>query len=85
MALNHAVAVAMAHGAQVGLALLEAFRTDQRIADDHRFHAVRAHLLERVGDPTAARDAYIAAAQKTHNLRQQRYLYSRAARLDDST
>ena len=30
-----------------------------RIAEDHRLHAVRAHLLELAGDPAAARDAYL--------------------------
>ena len=42
VALNHAVAVAMARGAQAGLDLLAEFEADARIADDHRLHAVRA-------------------------------------------
>jgi RNA polymerase sigma factor (sigma-70 family) len=41
--LNHAVAVAMARGADAGLDLLEELNADERIADDHRLHAVRAH------------------------------------------
>jgi len=53
----------------------------QRIAGDHRFHAVRGHLLERAGDHVAAYDAYQAAARRTTNLPQQRYLNARAARL----
>ncbi|MCW2880956.1 MAG: polymerase subunit sigma-24, partial [Sphaerisporangium sp.] len=44
--LNHAVAVAMARGAHAGLDLLEKLEADERIAGDHRLHAVRAHLLE---------------------------------------
>ncbi len=85
VALNHAVAVAMARGAPAGLALLDVLQSDQRIANDHRLHAVRAHLLERSGDHVAAHDAYVAAAESTLNLRQKRYLYARAARLADPT
>jgi RNA polymerase sigma factor (sigma-70 family) len=50
VALNHAVAVAMAEGPQRGLELLSGLQTDERIAEDHRLHAVRAHLLEMAGD-----------------------------------
>jgi len=83
VALNHAVAVAMAHGAPAGLALLDDLQADDRIADHHRLQAVRAHLLEMVGQRGAARDAYQAAARRATNLVQQRYLYGRAARLTD--
>jgi predicted RNA polymerase sigma factor len=81
VALNHAVAVAMARGPQAGLDLLDTLQADQRIAEDHRLHAVRAHLLEMAGDRAAARDAYLAAASRATNLSQQRHLHSRAARL----
>jgi len=83
VALNHAVAVAMARGAQAGLDLLDELQADERIAADHRLHAVRAHLLEMAGQRGAARDAYQAAAQRATNLAQQRYLHARAARLTD--
>lgn len=82
VALNHAVAVAMVDGPRAGLALLDALSTDGRIADDHRFHAVRAHLLETAGDPSPAREAYLAAAERATGLAQRRYLLARAARLD---
>jgi RNA polymerase sigma factor (sigma-70 family) len=81
VALNHAVAVAMVHGAPAGLELLAALQADQRVADDHRLHAVRAHLLEMVGDPAGARASYEAAAGRTTNLRQQRYLQAQVTRL----
>jgi RNA polymerase sigma factor (sigma-70 family) len=81
VALNHAVAVAMARGPQAGLDLLGKLEADERIADDHRLHAVRGHLLEMAGDRAGARDAYQAAARRTTNLPQQRYLHGRAARL----
>jgi predicted RNA polymerase sigma factor len=83
VALNHAVAVAMAHGPHAGLDLLAGLQADERIAGDHRLHAVRAHLLELAGDRVAARDAYRMAAERTMSFPQQRYLHARAARLAD--
>jgi RNA polymerase sigma factor (sigma-70 family) len=81
VALNHAVAVAMAGDPRTGLDLLSALESDNRVADDHRMHAVRAHLLEMVGDRAAARASYETAAQRATSLPQQRYLNARAARL----
>ncbi|MBB5918123.1 RNA polymerase sigma factor (sigma-70 family) [Nocardia transvalensis] len=78
--LNHAVAVAMARGPRAGLQLVE--KVADRLGDDHRVDAVRAHLLEMLGESAAARDAYRAAAGKAKSLPQQRYLNDRAARLD---
>ena len=52
--LNRVVAVAEVHGPDAGLALLASLDADDRIAGHHRTYAVRAHLLERVGDVTAA-------------------------------
>jgi RNA polymerase sigma factor (sigma-70 family) len=84
VALNHAVAVAMARGAHAGLDLLGKLETDERIAGDHRLHAVRAHLLEMAGARAAARDSYLEAARRTTSFPQQRYLHARAARLVDA-
>ncbi|MEU4539694.1 DUF6596 domain-containing protein [Streptosporangium sp. NPDC023825] len=81
VALNHAVAVAMARGPHAGLGLLDPLAADGRIAGDHRLHAVRAHLLEMAGDHVAARDHYREAARRATSLPQQRYLHARAARL----
>ncbi|MCW2632620.1 MAG: polymerase subunit sigma-24 [Pseudonocardia sp.] len=81
VALNHAVAVAMARGPDEGLELLAKLETDDRIEADHRLPAVRGHLLEMAGDHSAARASYQAAAERATNLPQQRYLYARAARL----
>jgi predicted RNA polymerase sigma factor len=81
--LNHAVAVAMVRGPRAGLELVEGLQPDDRIAADHRLHAVRGHLLEMAGECAAARDSYLAAAQRTTSLPQQRYLHAQAARLAD--
>jgi len=83
VALNHAVAVAMVRGADAGLDLLGKLDADERIAGDHRLHAVRGHLLEMAGDCVAARESYQAAAQRATSFPQQRYLNARAARLVD--
>ena len=56
---------------------------DERIAGDHRLHAVRAHLLEMAGDRVAARESYLVAAGRARSLPQQRYLHARAARIPD--
>jgi hypothetical protein len=48
-----------------------------RAAGDRRPHAVRAHLLEMAGDRAVARASYLAAAARTTNLPQQRYLQAR--------
>jgi predicted RNA polymerase sigma factor len=81
VALSHAVSVAMVQGPYAGLDLLEKLETDERIADNHRFHAVRAHLLEMAGDRDAAHASYQEAANRTASIPQQRYLHTRAARL----
>ena len=84
VALNHAVAVAMADGPAAGLARVATLAGDKQLAEDHRLYAVRAHLLEMTGDTAAARDAYLAAARRATNLPQQRYLNRRAAMLDNA-
>ncbi|MGV9697158.1 RNA polymerase sigma factor [Streptomyces sp. NPDC003470] len=81
--LNRAVAIAMVHGPKAGLAELDAFGSE--LIAGHRLDSVRAHLLERAGDPEAARAAYESAAAKTLSLPEQRYLRARAARLGDVT
>ena len=78
VALNRAVAVAMVDGPSAGLGLLDGL--DDRLADHHRLHAVRAHLLELAGDSAGAAAAFKEAAARTANLREQRYLMTRAAR-----
>jgi RNA polymerase sigma factor (sigma-70 family) len=85
VALNHAVAVAMANGPLAGLELLDRLEADSRINADRRFHAVRAHLLEKNGDGDLALDAYQEASRRATNLQQQRYLNRQIARLQSSS
>ncbi|MDQ0985500.1 RNA polymerase sigma factor [Streptomyces sp. V2I9] len=78
-ALGRAVAVAMVHGPRAGLAEVEALA--EAAGPHYRLDAVRAHLLERAGDPAAARTAYRAAADATLSEPEARYLRMRADRL----
>ncbi|MGH8907324.1 MAG: RNA polymerase sigma factor [Egibacteraceae bacterium] len=81
VSLNHAVAVAMAHGPRAGLDRLAALDADGGLAGCHRLDAVRAHLLEMAGDLGEARAAYQRAAARTLSVPEQRYLQLRAAAL----
>ncbi|HEX6234437.1 MAG TPA: sigma-70 family RNA polymerase sigma factor [Jiangellaceae bacterium] len=82
VALNHAAAAAMVRGPDAGLELLRGFEADERMARDHRIHAVRAHLLEMAGDHPAARSAYERAARLATSPAHQRYLNARIGRLE---
>ena len=84
-ALNHAVAVAMAGDPGAGLKLLKGLAADRRIVAGHRFHAVRAHLLEMAGNHAAARNGYLEAARRAGSLPHQRYLNAQAERLSEKT
>jgi RNA polymerase sigma factor (sigma-70 family) len=81
--LNRAVALAMVRGPEAALDLLKTLDDDPGIAEHHRLHAVRAHLLELAGDRVAARSSFQAAARRTTSLPEQRYLEAQAARLSD--
>jgi len=82
--LNRAVALAKVQGPAAGLALLDTLRDDERVTRSHRYPAVRAHLVELVGDSEAAAALYLAAAKLTTNTPEQRYLRTRAARAAES-
>jgi RNA polymerase sigma factor (sigma-70 family) len=81
VALNHAVAVAMARGYAEGLALLEELARDPRIEGHYRLDAVRAHLLERSGKKAAALPYFEAAAEKTASTPERNYLLMKIASL----
>jgi RNA polymerase sigma-70 factor, ECF subfamily len=81
VALNQAVAVAMAEGPARGLALLDALEGSEELASYHLLSAARADLLRRLGDYSAARAHYERALTLTHNQAEQRYLTRRLAEL----
>ncbi|MGQ0574232.1 MAG: RNA polymerase sigma factor [Pseudonocardia sp.] len=77
--LNRIVAVAMVHGPRAALRQLDEAGRDPALARHHRVDAVRAHLLERLGDRESAREHYRRAARRTLSVPEQRYLLDRAA------
>ncbi|MFC4062300.1 RNA polymerase sigma factor [Planomonospora corallina] len=79
--LNRAVALAETEGPPAGLALLATLDGDERMAGHHRLLSVRAHLLEKAGDPAGAHEHYRRAAKATASLAERRYLESRAGRV----
>ena len=79
--LNHAIAAAMVQGATKGLELLDSLKVDGRLANHHRLHAVRAHLLELIGENEQAIEHYKFAASRTASLPERNYLLTQAARL----
>ncbi|MFC0624638.1 RNA polymerase sigma factor [Kribbella deserti] len=75
VALNRVVAYAEVHGPAAGL------RELAELPGSYRVDAVRAHLLERMGDLAGAIAAYRLAARATLSLAEQRYLLARADQL----
>ncbi|MFI9408140.1 RNA polymerase sigma factor [Nocardia sp. NPDC052316] len=82
--LNRAVAVSMAVGPQQGLDLIAPLLDNSSMRRHHRTHAVRAHLLERIGDSAGAIESYRRAAQLATSVPEQRYLNNRVRRLADA-
>ena len=80
--LNRVVALAMVDGPAAGLLALDTV-TDPTLAGHHRSHAVRAHLLEEIGDLDGARREYEVTAGLTHSLPERQHLLERAARCRD--
>jgi RNA polymerase sigma-70 factor (ECF subfamily) len=71
VALNRAVAVAMADGPQLGLTLLDQI---EGLESYHLFHAARAELMLRAGDRDEAAVAFRRARQLATNPAEQRHL-----------
>jgi RNA polymerase sigma-70 factor (ECF subfamily) len=81
VALNGAVALAMAAGAEAALPLVEAF--EEELSDYHLWHATRADLLRRLGRREAAAASYRRACALAQNEAQRRFLERRLAELGD--
>ncbi len=77
--LNRAGAAAMADGPAAGLAILDTVAG--QLGEHHRYHSVRAHLLEQAGDRDGAQAGFQAAAARATNLREQQYLITKAAQV----
>jgi predicted RNA polymerase sigma factor len=85
VSLNAAIATAMVHGPAAGLAKIDAVADDPRLAATHRVDAVRAHLLERLGDLEAAAGLYLRASERTASTPERDYLRLRASTLYQRT
>jgi RNA polymerase sigma-70 factor (ECF subfamily) len=81
VALNRAVAVAMASGPATALPLLDDLASDPALARSHRIWAVRADLHRRLGHTLAALDDYQRALELVRNDVERRYLTDARARL----
>src|SRR5581483_10896420 len=77
IALNRAVAVAMADGARTGLAILDELGTRGDLDQYHLFHAARADLLRRLGSRDDAARSYSRALELVTNESERRYLQRR--------
>jgi RNA polymerase sigma-70 factor (ECF subfamily) len=77
--LNHAVAVAMANGAEEGLRLLDQLEASHVLTGYHWLPAARADLLRRLGRRAQASAAYAEALALAGNETERRYLRRRLA------
>jgi RNA polymerase sigma-70 factor (ECF subfamily) len=80
VALNRAVAVAMADGPRAGLARLVPLA--EPLDAYHPFHAARAELLRRAGDASEAADAYDRSIALATNSRERAAIERRRASLE---
>ncbi|MGE0463357.1 MAG: RNA polymerase sigma factor [Vicinamibacterales bacterium] len=76
--LNHAVAVAMAHGPQAGLSLVDALAAEPALEAYHYLPAARGDLLEKLERRAEARAEFQRAAALTRNARERELLLERA-------
>jgi RNA polymerase sigma-70 factor (ECF subfamily) len=83
VALNHAVAVAMAEGPQAGLDLIDAIDGVETLRRYHLLHAARADLLRRLGRRDEAAAAYRRAHTLAANPADRRFLADRLLTLEE--
>lgn len=84
VALNRAVAIAMATGPAAGLALVDALLAEGELDDYHLAHAARADLCRRIGRIGEARHAYEKALALSRQEPERRFLQRRLNQLSDS-
>ena len=77
VALNRAVAVAMAYGPETGLQIVDVLRNDERLAGYHLLPSVRGDLLEKLGRFEEALAEFARAAELTRTGRERNLLLGR--------
>jgi RNA polymerase sigma-70 factor (ECF subfamily) len=80
--LNHAVAVAMANGAEQGLQLIEAIRVREALDEYHLMWAARADLLRRLRHWAEAAESYRRALALVTTDPERRFLQRRLAEVE---
>jgi RNA polymerase sigma-70 factor (ECF subfamily) len=82
--LNHAVAVAMAYGAERGLEELGALEGEEALVNHHLFHAARGDLRRRSGRLSEAASDYVRALELVRSEPERRYLARRLAEVQNA-
>ena len=77
VALNRAVAIAMARGPQAGLTIINEITASGELDDYHLLHAARADMLRRLGYNTEAAESYELALSLASNDSERRFLERR--------
>jgi RNA polymerase sigma-70 factor (ECF subfamily) len=77
--LNRAVALSMAEGPAAALPLVDALEAEGALKEYHLLPAVRGDLLQKLGRPGEARQAFERAASLTRNRRERELLLARAS------
>jgi len=77
VSLNHAVAVALSNGLEVGLKMIDQLGSAAELDSYHLYHAARADLLRRLGRSQEAAVAYRRALSLTSNAVERRFLRRR--------
>jgi RNA polymerase sigma-70 factor (ECF subfamily) len=85
VALNRAVAVAMAEGIERGLALIDALAATGTLDGYHLLHAARADLLRRLGSKVEAARSYQRALELVTNDSERRFLERRLREVQDAS
>lgn len=84
VALNRAVAVAMADGPEKALPMIDAIAAANDLENYHLLHAARADLLRRLGLRAEAAGSYRRALQLATNESERRFLERRLREMDGS-
>ncbi len=77
VALNRAVAIAMAQGPQTGLAMIDELAESGELDEYHLLHAARADMLRRLGANAEAAESYELALKLASNDSERRFLERR--------
>jgi RNA polymerase sigma-70 factor, ECF subfamily len=84
VALNRAVAIAMARGPEAGLEVIDALEASGELAGYHLLPATRADLLRRLGRSREAADAYRRALELAGSDAERRFLSRRLVEVSGS-